>query len=291
MGMIIQGSHLNYGFMQKLQAQKAQGKNLGGAASLVSGNAGSRLASGMNVGKAVSSLSGTKAERQTPLSAADFASQRPDSIGSSVANEIIRRMGDRTGENGEIKGASKLRDSLASALDWVRDQYGDDAGDAAAAMMMGATSGEVSEKTVGNGLLNTLKFIDRNFGTTAGDSAISKFNSGINEELNEFFDNGELETFHVAEQTSQTSGGQSVTARFFARAVQDAETGSADSTSLTEQLLEQLKDGLDETAGLNNLASQMDGVANPAMASMEKAMAAYTQYGAPAQPQFADMAV
>jgi len=297
-GMIIQGSHLNHGFMQKLEAQKAQGKNLGDAASLLAGSAGSRLGAGLSVAGRTTAQTALETVAETSQAATQLSGQGPSTLGQTVAGEIIRRMGDLTDENGETKDASGLGDALASALDWVRDQYGDEAGAAASAMLLSSTEGEVTEETIGDGLLSTLQFIDRNFGIAAGDNAIATFNAGVNAELNAFFDNGQDEIFYVADAgtaesgaSSGTSESASLTARFFARAVQDADAGDGDTPSLTEQLLEQLKSDLEETAGLTDLASQLDMQFNPARAYMGNALAAYAQYPAMSGAQFADFAV
>lgn len=295
--MIIQGSHLNHGFMQKLQARKAQGGDLGDAASLLAGSAGSRLSAGLSVAGGVTPKTALDAVLETSQAATQLSGQGPSTLGQTVADEILRRMGDLADENGEAKDASGLRDSLASALDWVRGRFGDEAGAAASAMLLSATDGEVTEETIGDGLLNTLQFIDRNFGIQAGDNAIATFNAGVNAELNGFFDNGKNEIFYASDSVPTgagsadgTSESASLTGRFFARAVQNADAGG-DAPSLTERLLEQLKSDLEETAGLTDLATKLDMRFNPARASMEDAVAAYSQYAAPMEAQFADMAV
>ncbi|MDD3311918.1 hypothetical protein [Pseudodesulfovibrio sp.] len=298
MGMIIQGSHLNHGFMQKLQAQKTQGKNLGDAASLLAGSAGSRLGDGLSVAGRTTAQAAMETVIETSQAATRLSGRGPSTLGQTVADEIVRRMGDLTDGNGETKDASGLRDSLASALDWVRGRFGDEAGAAASAMLLSSTDGAVTEETVGDGLLSTLQFIDRNFGIAAGDNAIATFNSGVNAELNAFFDNGKNEIFYASDSAPTGSGSAegtsenaSLTARFFSRAVQDADAGAGDAPSLTEQLLEQLKDDLEETAGLTDLAAKLDMQFNPARASIENAVAAYSQYAAPAEARFADMVV
>ena len=302
--MRIQASHLNHGFMQKLEARKAQGKGLGEAESLLVQSAGERLGSGLSIASQSStSAAGTYASAESAwasldvsaqsarLAAGQLPSEAPETVGRTVANEIVRRMDALTDENGEAKDVSGLRDSLAEALDWVRDQYGDEAGAAAAGMLMASTSGGVDEKAVGDGLLDTLKFIDRNFGTTAGDAAIAKFNSGVNRELNEYFDNGQNELFYVADSGASAETSGDISARFFARAMEASSEEGGDAASVTQQLLEQLKADLDESAELTDLASQLKEAFSPATVSMPRVMTAYLSDAAPAQPQLASMAV
>jgi len=313
--MIIQASHLNHGFMQKLQARKAQGGGLGEAESLLVQSASGRLGSGLSVASPASGTAATYDSTASAQASLDASAQSarlaaglsssgltagsgPQTVGETVADEIVRRMDELTDENGEAKDVSGLRDSLADALDWVREQYGDEAGAAAAGMLMASTSGGVSEESIGDGLLDTLKFIDRNFGYAAGDSAIAKFNSGVNRELNEYFDNGQDELFYVADSGASSTASsavavesQDITARFFARAVQDSSDGEGEGDSLTQQLLDQLKSDLEESGWVTDLASQLEEEFNPGSVSMPRAMNAYLSNAVPAQPQLASIAV
>ena len=306
--MRIQASHLNHSFMQKLEARQAQGKGLGEAESLLVQSAGERLGSGLSIASQQSastsgSASGTYASvdsawasldasaQSARLAAGQLPAQAPETVGQTVANEIVRCMDVLTDENGEARDVSGLRDSLADALDWVREQYGDEAGAAAAGMLMASTSGGVDEDAVGDGLLDTLKFIDRNFGVAAGDAAIAKFNSGVNRELNEYFDNGQNELFYVADSGASAETSGDISARFFARAMEASSEEGGDAASVTEQLLEQLKADLDESAELTDLASQLTEEFSPASVSMPRAMTAYLSDAVPAQPQLASMAV
>lgn len=280
--------------MQKLQAQKSQGNNLGSAASLLENSAGMRLGAGLNVAASrIQSQMALETVGKTSQLPGSLPQRAPETIGQTVANEVIRRMQGTTDAEGQPKDVSDLRDSLGSTLDWISERFGEDAGTAAAGMMLSATSSTVDEKAIGNGLLNTLKFVDRNFGYAAGDAAIARFNSGVNQDLNEYFDNGQSEVFHVAESAAgaeQVSATQDLTARFFVRAVQDS-GDDADQTSITEKLLADLKGELDKVAELTDLATQLEMEFNPAQSTMQNAMAAYTENAVPVEPQFTDMSV
>lgn len=289
MSMIIQGSHMNVGFMQKLKAQQAQGESLGSAESLLNDSAGMRLGSGMHI----------DAPRQDAVFKGDhmpgkLPEKAAETLGQTVANEIVRRMRTKEDENGKPKDVNGLRQSIGSTVDWLSERFGEETATAAAGMLMGATSGEVDETAIGDGLLNTLKFIDRNFGYATGDAAIAKFNSGVNTELNEYFDNGQTEMFFAVEAApaaEQPSATQDISARFFARAVQESGKDDKDTASLTEQLLAELKNELDEVAELQNLTSQLEAEFNPTSQNVQAAMAAYTDQTVPTEPQFTSLAV
>lgn len=284
---------MNHGFMQKLQAQKSQGKNLGNAASLLEDSPGSRLGSGLNVAGRDPSQIAMETVAKTVELPGKLPRQAPETVGQTVAGEIIRRMQVKTDAEGKPKDVSDLRGALGSALDWVGERFGEDASTVAASMMLSATSGNVDEQAVGDGLLNTLKFIDRNFGYAAGDEAIAKFNSGVNRELNEYFDNGLSEVFFAqpAGDAAAPSATQDISARFFARAVQESDSGSQDSASITEKLLADLKADLDKTGELNDLAAQLEADFSPARAVKQEAAAAYAQTPVPMEPQFTDLSV
>lgn len=295
-GMRIQASHMNLGFMQELAARQAQGEDLGQDGTLQY----DPTSQSPEIDPAQVGL--------TP--AAEAIANRPDlqervddnaapqTLGETLANEIVRRMEETDaemgglGEDGQPRDKSELREALGDAMDWVRERFGDEAAAAASGMVMASTSNGVTEESLGDGLLNALKLIDRNYGIAAGDAAIARFNQGVNAELNEYFDNGKNELF-LASTTSVdgASATQDLNTRFFMRAVQEASSDSEETTSVTRQLLDSLKKELDETAELQNLSNQLETEFSPTLASPQQAMAAYTQTAVPAEPQFTDMAL
>lgn len=288
-GMIIQASHMGLGAMQQAQAGKnaAASTSAASARSLLAEGTGSRLADGLSV-------------RGSGVQAGSLPESSSQTLGQTVANEIVRRMarvqvGDngQPVETGQTRDAAGLRDAMASTLDWVRDSFGDETGAAASGMLLAATSGEVSEATLGEGLLDVLRFIDRTQGIAAGDQAIGRFNSGINEQLNAYFDNGQSELFYAV-QGSVTEPGQSGSTRSLLRAAQAAAADS-DAPDPTAQLLEALRQDLEETAGLQDMASQLKGEFGLLQESAPRtrtqaALTAYADVRA-AAPQFLDMAV
>ncbi len=285
--MIIQASHMNHSFMQKLQTQKNQGENLG--------SSGLRLGTSLHINSAkLGQTPAAEALAKAPAQQGKLPEKAPESLGATFANEIIRRMGEELDTEGQPKDVTALRHSLGSTMDWLRERFGDETAAAAAGMILQSTSSGVSEESLGDGLLNTLKFIDRNFGFAAGDSAIATFNSGVNSELNNYFDNGKSEIFFASDSVpdaGEPSATQDINVRFFMRAVQAGAADGKDETDLTEQILESLKVELDKVAELQNLATQLEADFNPARTTPEAAAAAYESAPAFAGPQFTDIAV
>ena len=214
----------------------------------------------------------------------------PDTIGKAFANEIIRRMGERTGEDGQPKDSTELRHSLGSTMDWLRERYGEDTAAAAAGMIVQATSSGVTEETLGNGLLNILKFIDRNFGIAAGDEAISTFNSGINQAVNDFFDNGQNELFFAVESSTDTTASRDLHARFIAKVANDTDDNENQLDELTD-ILNDLKGELDKIGELNNLVTQLEADFSPARATAATALAAYEATPNSNEPQLTSLSV
>ncbi|BFR46953.1 hypothetical protein RVX_R00140 [Nitratidesulfovibrio sp. HK-II] len=93
-----------------------------------------------------------------------------------------------------------LSGALSGSVQWVADKFGD----AAATAVMGIVyksigDGPVTEDALGEGLLNALRFVDRQFGTASGDAFMAQLNGGgLNDALNDYFDNGLSERFLVA---------------------------------------------------------------------------------------------
>jgi len=290
---------MNLGFMQQLEARKKQGENLGSAASLLQ-TPGQRLGQGLNVNPAHAGLTPAapalaKAPRQAGKLPEDFQKEQPQgelTLGATFANEIVRRMGEQAGENGEVKDPTDLRHSLGQTMDWVRERFGDETAAAAAGMVLQSTSSGVNEETLGEGLLNTLKFIDRNFGIAAGDAAIGQFNQSINVELNNYFENGKAEVFHASTTSVEgPSPTQELSSRLFMRSVQEPKSGDKDEKTITEQLLEDLKAELDKTAELQDLTSKLEEQFNPANIAKPASAAAYTEAPVPTEPQLTSIAV
>ncbi len=93
-----------------------------------------------------------------------------------------------------------LSGALSGSVRWMADTFGD----AAATAVMGIVykrigDGPVTEDALGDGLLDALRFVDRQFGTASGDAFMAQLNGGgLNDALNDYFDNGLNERFLVA---------------------------------------------------------------------------------------------
>lgn len=287
--MIISGAHMNYGFMQQLKTRRNQGEDRGAASSLLEKTPGLRLGQVAVANPAKDGLTPAASALANAPGQAEKSSASDQTLGETFANEIARRMGEITDENGEIKDTGNLRDQLASTMDWLRERFGDETAAAAAGMIVQSTSSGVNEDTLGDGLLNALKFIDRNFGTNAGDATMTKFNSGINTALNEFFDNGQNEIFHVAESSGNASATQNASAGLYAQAAR----GSEDAAPLAplNDVLAQLKNELDNTAQLQDLTSQLEEQFDPAKTNMDQALDAYQAVPGDTSPQLTSLTV
>ncbi|QGY39390.1 hypothetical protein GM415_04385 [Pseudodesulfovibrio cashew] len=310
--MQIQGSHINLGFMQDFAAQQRQGKAVDSSGDMLIDAPGKRLgqlAQAIGIDPAHAGLTpAAEALAKAPgqqgklpvETVTDATGQRSGelTLGAVFAHEVIRRLeengtGTETGADGEQKDSSDLRQSLADTMDWIRERFGDDAAAAAAGSILKATGSGVTEESLSDGLVSTLKIIDRNFGFAAGDAAIAQFNGSLNNAINTYFDNGSDEVFFAGEApVGGATATQDLTTRLYMRAVEASAGDPADEVNLTEQLLNDLKGDLDETAQLQDLTSQLEAEFSPTSATYQAAMAAYGAAGTTAaEPQFADLAV
>jgi len=288
--MIIQGALMKNGFMQEMMANRNR-ENSFGNNRVDSEDADLHLGQSMHINQANAELTpACQALATAPGQNDKLSKDSPDTIGKAFANEIIRRMGEKTGEDGQPKDSTELRQDLGSTIDWLRERYGDDTAAAAAGMILQATSSGVTEDTLGNGLLNTLKFIDRNFGITAGDEAIARFNSGINQTVNKFFDNGQDELFFAVESSGDTTASQNLHSRFIAQVAEATDDNEDELGELTETL-DELRGELDKIGELNDLVTQLEADFSPAQATTESALAAYEATPGFNDPQLTNLTV
>nr|WP_321513207.1 hypothetical protein [uncultured Pseudodesulfovibrio sp.] len=292
--MRIQAAHMNYAFMENLKERQSQGENLGAAGALLENQPGMRLGQMAEINPAKDGLTpARRALANAPGQAGKLPESFPETLGEVFANEVVRRMDDTAGEDGQPKDNTDLRDSLASTMDWIRERYGDETAAAASGMILQATSSGVTEDTLGEGLLNTLKFIDRNFGFAAGDAAIAHFNNGINSAVNEFFDNGKQELFFAVESPPPSDGPsatQDLTARVVVQVLQSTLIDDDAEDPLTG-VLDDLKEELNKIAALQDLTSKLEAEFNPTAANTEAAFAAYQAQPGFSEPQFTSITV
>lgn len=111
---------------------------------------------------------------------------KPEVSGSPVQEESTP---DKTVDS------SALASSLENAANYIKKEFGDEASTAFMGIVVKHAGNSVTEESLGNALLQSVKFIDRNFGFSAGDKVMDQFNSDINKTMNDYFDNGLQEHF------------------------------------------------------------------------------------------------
>ena len=217
--------------------------------------------------------------------------QSGDDALDAFAAEMTARLsmvpGDSVEGEPQPKDPSILVGSLEDTLSWIDERFGRDAFTAAAGMVLGATQGRADEDSLSNGLVRTLRMIENNFGTDAGDEAIAKFNGTLNDSLNNFFENGKVEEFLAVTPDGMAFDGQHLTAvkRDFARYVAGQVEGqpSASTMDQSRNLVESLADELEKSGLPETMAEELD----------QKYRQALEAYGwvAPADSAVLDMAV
>ena len=286
---------MNNAFMQRLQAQQRQGNLSDSAAAILDQSASARLGQTLQVEapeealpQIIQSLAETDGKHLFELS-----ENTPQTLGQTFANEVVRRLGQEIGAEGQPKDSTALRHSLGSTMDWMRERFGDETAAAASGMILQSTASGVDEDTLGEGLLNVLKFVDRNFGIAAGDAAMAQFNTGINQELNEYFDNGQAELFFdAAALPDGASATQDINSRFFMQTVMNAEdTTSTDIEEVNGALLEGLKEELDKIAELTDLTAKLEVQFSPTSVDTQTALAAYQATPQVNEPQLTSITI
>ncbi len=131
----------------------------------------------------------------------------PGDAVQSFAQEIARRSAQtQPGAERSVDQAG-LTSAVADAVGYVKDNYGSTAARAVMGLVLGGSPADaVSEDELGQGFVNALKFIDRNFGVAEGDKAMAYFNGNLNHSLNGFFQNGSEEDFLAVDPQAAASG-------------------------------------------------------------------------------------
>ena len=103
--------------------------------------------------------------------------------------------------------AGALEKSLTDTIEYVREKHGDAAATAVMGIVIkGVGDGSGGEDALGDALVSSLKFIDRNFGIASGDAAIAQFNGALNDAVNGYFQNGHDELFYATNGTTGSGG-------------------------------------------------------------------------------------
>jgi hypothetical protein len=190
----------------------------------------------------------------------------PDKTADVFGADIVRRASvapattDTTGTTGAVGTTTNAatdaastaptdaeRDALSGALSgsvrWVADKFGD----AAATAVMGIVyksigDGPVTEDALGEGLLDALRFVDRQFGTASGDAFMAQLNGGgLNDALNDYFDNGLSERFMVAGAGNLADDAVQGAEAAKATLVQQAADGAGGGSDAMQSLLDTLR--------------------------------------------------
>lgn len=102
---------------------------------------------------------------------------------------------------------NSLKESLASTLSWVESRYGAEAAQAVTGLMAAHLGeGAITEDSIGQSLLQAVRFVDGNFGFAEGDAFMEHLNGSLNDSLNALFDNGTAEMFYAVAKDGSVSG-------------------------------------------------------------------------------------
>lgn len=131
--------------------------------------------------------------------------ERTHDAATGFAQHLTLRLQQAQGQNGdEQKDTATLASALINAVDYIGEEFGSDAATAAMGIIQSRVGNEeITEDTLGKGLLDVIRFADRNFGFEGGDKLIAHFNGQLNDAINGYFDNGLTEQFYAV--TPQTA--------------------------------------------------------------------------------------
>ena len=177
-----------------------------------------------------------------------------------------------------------LESALAGVINNIVEKFGVKAGNIAQALVYKKIGeDEVTEDNLAGGLLDALKFIDKQFGPEAGDELIAFMNRGVNKELNEFFDNGHNEEFYVstdaaaAANNAAAAGGQMLANWMEKTAGEGEGGGGASLMDILKQLAKELEEKLQEQ--MRNASPDLDSA--DISSRMTEQLAAYAAQSAP----------
>ena len=148
-------------------------------ATVVTGTAGASGAAGISTARAW----------------AEALAQRLDAQQAAADSEAT----DSSGASAETRASTALADALTGALETIAERLGQATATASIGLLARRLGqGEITEDSLGQGLLDVLRLVDRTFGTTEGDALMATFNGSLNHALNDYFDNGQNEIFYAA---------------------------------------------------------------------------------------------
>ncbi len=162
-------------------------------------------ASGLNgVDEASSTGAATTVQRGVTGSASGLV----DNLTGTFAEEMTKALSAYKDPQGNSQDPTALVQSLTQAVESIRNIAGDGAASAAmGALLKKAKSGNLTEDSLRDGMLEAMSFVDQNAGVDAGDKVMAVFNGQVNDDMNAFFNNGSDEHFAVI---LKDSSGQAV---------------------------------------------------------------------------------
>lgn len=102
----------------------------------------------------------------------------------------------------------KLESSLTGTVNFIAEKHGEKAGTAMMGIMLKSLGdSEITEEALGKAFLDVTRFIDKNFGTDAGDDFLKHLNGNLNNSLNAYFENGLNEQFFAVTTKLGVNGG------------------------------------------------------------------------------------
>ncbi len=147
------------------------------------------------------------------ISAKNFAEEVAKKAGETLevaAKASADAAADATDNTAALEKAGqveKLRESLTDTLAWAGSRFGDDAAQAMMGIMAASLGdGEITEDSIGNALLEAVRFVDGSFGFEEGDAFMEQLNGSLNDSLNALFDNGAAEQFFAVSSDGSVSG-------------------------------------------------------------------------------------
>jgi len=158
-----------------------------------------------------SSFSFGSLNRDSNVFGAKYNSEASLGTASVFAADIVSRIGkggSQAATGGEAayqelgKKASKNLDALQASLENTINSVGSRHGVKAATAVMGIVyqnvDGNVTEENLGQGFIEAIRFIDRNYGISEGNRLMGELNESVNKEMNDYFGNGHNEVFFDA---------------------------------------------------------------------------------------------
>lgn len=179
-----------------------------------------------------------------------------------------------------------LENALAGVINNIVEKFGVKAGNVAQALMYKKIGeDEITEDNLAGGLLDALKFIDKQFGPAAGDELIAFMNRGINKEINEFFDNGHNEEFYVSTDAASAAAGKAAVggellAGWMNKTQSESDASGGGAPSIMD-VLKQLAKELEEKLRKDMENASPDMLSGDISTQMAAQLAAYAAQTAP----------